>query len=782
MFNTNVNSEQFDPSGNKEPHVISSTNGNLSLLFNLGQLNVDASMGVNPIFQAIENLEVDVPDASVNVVSEVSWYSSANKGWKQVFKFGGDGEDLNDVEVEDLLFYTEPDSWLQLDDSSYINLLKDSKTTGSSSNANVGDPDASTAMDYLRDLTNKMLGQTDEGSQMGVLNLFDNVDDLIDDVNNLGNNVRDKQKDVLKLSRGDVNGVPNVDASGNALPNTKRESANIPYVILTKMLQNVDGFNRITVDTLAESNSNNVEFVRETKTSLLREGDQLGFLVTVSPTDNLPTSNTVESNTYKLVLTLRNSYDYYATELAAITNTRTRARKFYNDTSNNYFDVVNGYFQKFNNNDSWYTSMMDYINNSNIKPIASDITYYVNSDASNVIQLLGKDLEDTIDNIDNYHYLAHQPTKGILSWNNTNNFTYYLSSEHTSGTDSFTYKIKDSNNRESEYATVTLIILGGTVDISYSLYQDTSATITLPKPDIDLNNLTYGTTGNPQKGIISLSGNNVSYTPNTGVFGNDSFNYSCTHNSNIIFSGIVNVIIEKNTKPVANDLNITINRNSTSIITLEGYDEYDGTNVDYLLNIDNFTFLNSNVDTTSYITPNTNIVEISNNILDPLNNNYYILSGNTIKLTPTTNNAVVDDLVYYKVRDSQGEYSVTDASITIDISNSYIENNQFALHNSVSDINVSTIFNELTLNLVNTLGVDHYYQIIAPPQHGTLNIIADTVFYTPNLEYVGIDKFTYKICIKDQQGTIINETASAVAYIIVKWDEDVVNDNVSISL
>ena len=44
--------------------------------------------------------------------------------------------------------YTEPDSWLQLDDSSYINLLKDSKTTGSSSNANVGDPDASTAMDY----------------------------------------------------------------------------------------------------------------------------------------------------------------------------------------------------------------------------------------------------------------------------------------------------------------------------------------------------------------------------------------------------------------------------------------------------------------------------------------------------------------------------------------------------------------------------------------------------------------------------------------------------------
>ena len=72
MFNTNVNSENFDPSGNKEPHVISSTNGNLSLLFNLGQLNVDASMGVNPIFQAIENLEVDVPDASVNVVSEVS--------------------------------------------------------------------------------------------------------------------------------------------------------------------------------------------------------------------------------------------------------------------------------------------------------------------------------------------------------------------------------------------------------------------------------------------------------------------------------------------------------------------------------------------------------------------------------------------------------------------------------------------------------------------------------------------------------------------------------------
>ena len=55
-----------------------------------------------------------------------------------------------------------------------------------------------------------MLGQIDEGSQMGVLNLFDNVDDLIDDVI-LGNNVRDKQKDILKLSRGDVNGVPNVD-------------------------------------------------------------------------------------------------------------------------------------------------------------------------------------------------------------------------------------------------------------------------------------------------------------------------------------------------------------------------------------------------------------------------------------------------------------------------------------------------------------------------------------------------------------------------------------------
>ena len=57
------------------------------------------------------------------------------------------------------------------------------------------------------------------------------------------------------------------------------------------------------------------------------------------------------------------------------------------------------------------------------------------------------------------------------------------------------------------------------VDIYSSTIKNSATTINLVSSDADYDNLTYTIVSNPSNGSVSLSGNNVTYTPATGYEG-----------------------------------------------------------------------------------------------------------------------------------------------------------------------------------------------------------------------------------------------------------------------
>ena len=116
--------------------------------FNLGLLNVDTSMNVGISFETLEGLEIDI--GIYHYEADVYWYSSENKGWNEILKFQADGIDISDDIETDINYFTDPSKWLQTDDGSYINIIRDSQINATNS-ANVlsGNIDNSIGKDFF---------------------------------------------------------------------------------------------------------------------------------------------------------------------------------------------------------------------------------------------------------------------------------------------------------------------------------------------------------------------------------------------------------------------------------------------------------------------------------------------------------------------------------------------------------------------------------------------------------------------------------------------------------
>lgn len=217
--------------------------------YNLGQLNVDVSMDSDPTFESLAGLEVDIGEYHYETI--LYWPSSDGRGWHNLFKFEGDGIDISDDPETDLVYYTEPQYWLLKDDGTYMNIIEDGITISNfSSNALSGNPDDSIAKDFLRHIANEVMGGYSSGAKLGVLDIFDNENELLDDIHSKNSIIYNKHINILNIARGDISGVPNVDEFGFSLGNKERSTNNIPHGILTKML-NTGGFSRITEDLLA---------------------------------------------------------------------------------------------------------------------------------------------------------------------------------------------------------------------------------------------------------------------------------------------------------------------------------------------------------------------------------------------------------------------------------------------------------------------------------------------------------------------------------------------------
>lgn len=122
--------------------------------------------------------------------------------------------------------------------------------------------------------------------------------------------------------------------------------------------------------------------------------------------------------------------------------------------------------------------------------------------------------------------LVSNPSHGSVNLNSNGSFTYTPTAGYV-GSDSFTYKANDAQ-ADSNTATVNITVSNMAPMAngqSVTTNEDTAKAITLTGNDADSDPLTYQIVTVPTHGMLSGSGANRTYTPDTGYSGTDSFSF-----------------------------------------------------------------------------------------------------------------------------------------------------------------------------------------------------------------------------------------------------------------
>lgn len=279
--------------------------------FNLGQLNVDDTLALDPRFAPAL---VDAVGTEFDVECALTWTSDEGKGWHNLFKFKVDGNDVVDDEATDIVYFTDPASWVGQPGptgttghgqgkSMMVDVLTTSIANKTSANKLATDSESSIGEDFLRHMANEVMG----GGTAGSTDIFSNEKLLMDEINGL---------DGLPKTGSDVGGFKaqhktTLETSQEVAAGTRnRTISNMAATILTTILNDGDasadgGIARIA--TLVNDRGNAATDAA-TKMELLQAGDKLVFMVTVRPQGGdgaTPLGNNgIRQRKYKVIVTL----------------------------------------------------------------------------------------------------------------------------------------------------------------------------------------------------------------------------------------------------------------------------------------------------------------------------------------------------------------------------------------------------------------------------------------------------------------------------------------------
>ena len=155
------------------------------------------------------------------------------------------------------------------------------------------------------------------------------------------------------------------------------------------------------------------------------------------------------------------------------------------------------------------------------------------------------------------------PSHGTLS--GTAPDVVYTPAANHNGTDSFTFVVNDGHS-SSAPATVSITIhpLNDPPSAnpqSVSTVQNTPVAITLAGTDVDGDLLSYSVVGQPASGTLSGTPPSVTYTPNTGYIGGDSFTFKV--NDGTLDSNVATVSITVTAAPAGHTIWLSLAANGT---------------------------------------------------------------------------------------------------------------------------------------------------------------------------------------------------------------------------
>lgn len=250
--------------------------------------------------------------------------------------------------------------------------------------------------------------------------------------------------------------------------------------------------------------------------------------------------------------------------------------------------------------------------------------------------------------------------------------------------------------------------------------QDTAVTVPVLDNDTDVDNdsLSVTSVGSAANGMTSFTSGNVTYTPNAGYVGNDSFTYTISDGNGGSAGATVNVTVNEtgggNTNPVADDDSAsTTGTTPVTIDVLDGDVDDDGDTL-----------------SVSSVTQGANGSVVNNNV----------------DVTYTANEGFVGtDSFEYTVSDGNGGSDT--ATVTVTVYEEVGENNDPTAVNDAEETDQGVA---VTVDvLANDSDIDGDSLSVASVSQGSNGSVVinadDTVTYAPNAGFSGSDVFSYVV-------------------------------------
>ncbi|MBN2533878.1 MAG: tandem-95 repeat protein, partial [Spirochaetales bacterium] len=382
------------------------------------------------------------------------------------------------------------------------------------------------------------------------------------------------------------------------------------------------------------------------------------------------------------------------------------------DTNYNGIDTFT-YVVKDLNDDTGTATVTVTIIAVNDDPVAVDDSAIVDEDTSVEIDVLANDTDVEGDVLSIAGVGTAPNGTPVIDGNRV----LYTPKIHFFGTDTFSYTISDSNGG-TDTATVIITVtaindppLG--VDDSAATNEDVPVNIDVLVNDTDPDGdtLSIAGVGSASNGVAEININQVTYTPDNGFYGTDSFIYTVSDGNGGTDTAIVSITIyEMNDDPVtADDSAITAEDTQTIIDVLANDSDPDGDPL--------------------------NIVNAGN----PPNGTASI-TMNHVTYTPDADfNGI--DIFGYTVSDGNGGTDSGTVTVTVTgVNDDPVAENDSAVTNEDNAVNINVLANDTDIDgdILTITGVGN-------PSNGTAVINGEQITYTPDTGFNGTDTFSYTV-------------------------------------
>ena len=226
-----------------------------------------------------------------------------------------------------------------------------------------------------------------------------------------------------------------------------------------------------------------------------------------------------------------------------------------------------------------------------------------------------------------------------------------------------------------------------TTETSQTVQEDGSTTISLTATDPNGQAVTFAITTDPNNGTATLSGSEITYTPNANFYGTDSFDYTASNGTYTSDPVTITVTVEgEDDEPTTNDVSATTDEDTAVTLTLDAT-EIDG---------DNYSF---------------SIVS------QPTNGTLGSINGNQVEYTPNQDWNGTDTFTFEATDDRTSRRNVATATITVnavndlpttdDLTITIMPNSTYTITLEANDIeNDDLIFSLLSINVEGSISHD----------------------------------------------------------------------------